>query len=53
MMDLSIALFLLVLINILIYIARGQSRAWLRVLLMSVSFLLLIVAFLFGIRAIR
>ncbi|MBA4495613.1 hypothetical protein ACFO25_02805 [Paenactinomyces guangxiensis] len=51
-MDLMIVLFLLVLINLLIAIGRGQQRKWLRYLLLTISFLLLPVTLLFVLRAI-
>ncbi|MBA4543128.1 MULTISPECIES: hypothetical protein [Thermoactinomyces] len=49
-MDLMIILFLLVLINLLIAIARTSSKKWLRVSLNSVSFVLLFVSLLFVLR---
>jgi hypothetical protein len=49
-LDLMIILFLLVLINLLIAVARTEKRKWLKVSLTSVSFVLLIVSLLFVIR---
>lgn len=50
-MDLSITLFLLVLINILVTVGRQQKRRWLRFLLVGFGFILLFPALLFGLRA--
>lgn len=52
MADISIALFLLVLINILVTIGRQQKKRWLRILLVGLGFLLLFPALLFGLRGI-
>ncbi|SEN27659.1 hypothetical protein SAMN05444955_10851 [Lihuaxuella thermophila] len=50
-MELMIILFLLVLINVLIAIGRQQQRKWLRFLLTSVSFILLLITLLFVLKA--
>jgi hypothetical protein len=50
-LDVMIAIFLLILINFLMALARQQSRKWAKQILMLVSFLLLLLALGFGIRA--
>lgn len=52
LVDLMIVVTLLVLINFLVAFARQSQRKWLKVTLLSVAFLLLFPAFLFGLRAI-
>lgn len=52
MMDVSIALFLLVLINILVALGRQQKKKWLKIVLVGAGFVLLLPALLFVLRGI-
>ncbi|MFC4078102.1 DUF2768 family protein [Salinithrix halophila] len=51
MMDSFIAIVLLLLANFTIVWTRQLSSGWIRVVLSAVAFLMLIPAFLFGLRA--
>jgi len=48
--EMMVILFLLILINFLIALARTQQKKWLRVMMMSLAAVLLIPAFLFVLR---
>ncbi|WP_154662338.1 hypothetical protein [Risungbinella massiliensis] len=52
MMDVSIALFLLVLINILVALGRQQQKKWLKIILVGTGYVLILPAFLFVLRGI-
>lgn len=52
-MELMIVLFLLVLVNLLIAVARQQSKRWIRYGLNMASSLILVVTFLFMIRCMK
>jgi hypothetical protein len=50
-MELMATIFFLILVNFLIAFARQQRKGWLRVFLFFIATMTLLVAILFGIRA--
>jgi hypothetical protein len=50
-MSLMLTIFCLILVNFLVALARLQQRVWLRVLLFVIAFITLLLAILFGLRA--
>jgi hypothetical protein len=50
-MDLMATIFLLILVNFFVAFARQQKKGWLRIFLFFVAFVTLLIAILFGIRA--
>lgn len=50
-MSLMATIFFLILVNFFVAFARQQKKSWLRILLFVIAFVTLIIAALFGIRA--